>query len=372
MSGRRETKNKEVTLSRRESVGIGIIGTGFARTTQLPAFRAVEGARVAAVASHRRENADAVAREFEIPFATTDWREVVAREDVDLVSIVTPPSTHAEIAIAALEAGKAVLCEKPMAMNADETNAMRQKARASGLLALVDHELRLLPARRLMRDMILRGEIGRVRHAKFVFRSDSRASADKEWSWWSDESAGGGALGAIGSHAVDSLRWLLFTGVSHVAASLAAHVRERRDQTTGETRAVTTDDEASLLVNFDDGAVTEGATGEPGAGEHSVAVFGSEGALRVEGAGDLWLSRVGDNSWHRVSTDNAPLASGLRDNEWSRGFTIFAREIVAAVREGRTTIDGAATFDDGHHTQLVLDAARAANDSGCRVTVTDF
>ncbi|PYS75890.1 MAG: hypothetical protein DMF66_17735, partial [Acidobacteria bacterium] len=81
--------------------------------------------------------------------------------------------------------------------------------------------------------------------------------------------------------------------------------------------------------------------------------------------------RVGDGAWRRVSTDNAPLAGGLRDNEWSRGFTVFAREIVAALRDGRTTIDNAATFDDGHHTQLVLDAARAAHAGGCRVTVTD-
>jgi predicted dehydrogenase len=365
-------------LSKRETVGIGIIGTGFARTTQLPAFRACEGARVAAIASGHRENAEAAAREFDIPFVASDWREMVAREDVDIISIVTPPSTHAEIAIAALDAGKSVLCEKPMAMNAEETEAMRQKARASGLLALIDHEMRFLPSRRLMREMIMSGEIGRVRHAKFVFRTDSRADADKPWSWWSDERAGGGALGAIGSHAIDALRWLLFAGVSSVSATLAAHVRERQDPSTGEPRAVTTDDEASLLLNFDDGAVTEKATGvvsismvEAGATEHSVAVFGSEGALRVEGAGDLWQSRVGDGAWRRVSTDGAPLASGLRDGEWSRGFTVFAREIVAALRDGRTTIDGAATFDDGHRTQLVLDAARAAHDSGCRVTVTD-
>ena len=104
---------------------------------------------------------------------------------------------------------------------------------------------------------------------------------------------------------------------------------------------------------------------------HSIAVYGSEGALRLEGAGELWQARVGDGSWRRVSTDGAPLASGLRDNEWSRGFTVFAREIVAALREDRTTINGAATFDDGHRTQLVLDAARAAHESGCRVTVRD-
>src|SRR5215210_6298122 len=96
-------------------INIGIIGTGFARTTQIPAFRACEGARVLALASGHRENAERVAREFEIPFVASDWRELLAREEVDLVSIATPPATHAEMALAALAAGKGVLCEKPTA-----------------------------------------------------------------------------------------------------------------------------------------------------------------------------------------------------------------------------------------------------------------
>ena len=70
-----------------------------------------------------------------------------------------------------------------------------------------------------------------------------------------------------------------------------------------------------------------------------------------------------------LAEGEAPLAEGLRDNEWARGFTVFAREIIGALREGRTHVEGAATFDDGHRTQLVLDAARAAHASGCRVTV---
>jgi predicted dehydrogenase len=282
------------------------------------------------------------------------------------------------MAIAALDAGKSVLCEKPMAMNAGDTEAMRRKARASGRLALIDHELRFLPARRKMREMILKGEVGRVRHAKFLFRSDSRAAVDRPWSWWSDERAGGGALGAIGSHAVDALQWLVGARVSHVSASLAAHVRERRDPASGEARAVTSDDEASLLLSFAEGETTERATGtvclsmvEAGRPEHSVSVFGSEGALKVEGAGRLWQARVGEGEWREVETEEAPLAAGLRDNEWSRGFTLFAREIVAALREGRSAVEGAATFTDGHRTQLVLDAARAAQESGCRVTVRD-
>jgi predicted dehydrogenase len=357
-------------------IGVGIIGTGFARAVQLPAWAAGEGARVVAVASGRRENAERVAREFGIPVVAADWREVVAHPEVDLVSIVTPPVTHAEMAVGALEAGKAVLCEKPMAMNAAETGRMCEAARAADGLALIDHELRFLPARRRMRELIQGGGLGRVRHAKFLFRGDSRAAADRPWSWWSDERAGGGALGAIGSHAVDALQWLLGARVSHVSASLASHVAERRDAGSGEMRRVTADDEASLLVNFEDGGAAERATGvvslslaEAGAPEHAVEVFGTEGAVRIDGASRLWRARVGQGAWERVEAEEAPLAEGLRDNEWSRGFTVFAREIIAALREGRNTVEGAATFDDGHRIQLVLDAARAAHASGCRVTV---
>jgi predicted dehydrogenase len=352
----REQVRRDV-VSSRGVVGVGVIGTGFARTTQLPAWAACAGARVVAVASRRRENAERAAREFDVPFVAEDWREVVAHDEVDLVSIVTPPVTHAEMAVAALEAGKAVLCEKPMAMNVAETARMCEAARAAGRLALIDHELRFLPARRRMRELIQGGELGRVRHAKFLFRGGSRASADTPWNWWSDESAGGGALGAIGSHAVDALHWLLGTRVSHVSA----------------------DDEASLLVNFEDGGAAERATGvvsvslaEAGAPEHTVEVFGTEGSLRLDGVGRLWRARVGEGAWQGVEKGEAPLAEGLRDNEWSRGFTVFAHEIIDALREGRDTVEGAATFDDGHRTQLVLDAARAAHASGCRVAVGSF
>ena len=360
----------------KDSVGVGVIGTGFARTTQLPAWAACAGARVVAVASGHRENAERAAREFGIPFVADDWRGVVAREDVQLVSVVTPPVTHAEMVGAALAAGKAVLCEKPMAMNAEESASMRDDARGAGLLALIDHELRFLPARKLMRELILNGEVGRVRHARAVFRADSRARTQSPWSWWSDERAGGGVLGAIGSHVVDALLWMTGARVSHVSAALATHVVERPEAESGEARRVTTDDEANMLVNFEDGKLTERATGvvalsmiEAGEPEHTIEVFGSEGALRATRDGRLWRARVGEGAWSEVETESAPLAEGLRDNEWSRGFTLFSREVVAALAEGRTTIEGAATFDDGHATQLVLDAARASHAAGCRAAV---
>ena len=242
---------------KKSPVGIGIIGTGFARTTQIPGFRDCMGAKIVAIASRNRERAEAIAKEFGIEHVANDWQELVAHDDVDLVSVVTPPSTHMEITLAALEQRKAVLCEKPMAMNAGEAARMVEKAKSAGVLALIDHELRFLNSRRVMRGMLETGAIGSVRHCNYVFRSDYRSIADRAWDWWSDEAMGGGALGAIGSHVVDSFRWLLSTEVTNVLGMLTTHIKQRPDKTSGGMRAVTTDDEAKLLFRFADGPHTQ-------------------------------------------------------------------------------------------------------------------
>jgi predicted dehydrogenase len=361
----------------KDFIGVGIIGTGFARTTQIPAFRACEGARVVAIASAHRENAERVARDFEIDFFTSDWRELVARDDVDLISIATPPVTHSEMTLAAFDAGKAVLCEKPMAMNAGETDLMRTRAAEVGLLSLIDHELRFLPGRRRMRDLIRDGEIGQVHHANLLFRSDSRLDPNRPWNWWSDQDAGGGALGAIGSHVVDGFRWLLETEVDRVCASLATRVGERTDpDANGALRRVTADDEANMLLHFVDNRVAKNAIAtvaitmvDAGRPEHRLEVFGANGALMLEGD-ELSSADLGSGDWRRVEVEQVTAAEGMRDSEWSRGFTIFSREIIAALREGRATVDEAATFEDGHRTQLVLDAARVSQSSGCWQSVS--
>ena len=354
-------------------VRIGIIGAGFARSTQIPAFKACAGARIVAIASARREHAEEVATEFGIEHVESDWRALIERDDVDLVSIVTPVVTHYEMALAALDRGKVVLCEKPMAMNADEARRMTERAQEADVLALIDHELRFLHGRVKMRELVRRGDIGKVRHAKLTFRADARADPNRPWNWWSDRKQGGGALGAIGSHVIDGWRWLLGAEVHEVIGNLATHIRERKDES-GRVREVTTDDEANLLVRFEDTEFTEGATGnasmslvEPGKPEHRLELFGSLGALMIEERGELWQSRVGEGEWRRVETDRGELAPGMRDGGWARGFTAFSKQIVEALREGRATVAGAATFEDGYRTQLVLDAARRANKSGCWV-----
>lgn len=356
----------------RDSVRIGIIGAGFARSTQIPGFRACEGARITCIASAHREHAAQVASEFDIPNVAASWRELVSRDDVDLVSVVTPPLTHMEMTLAALDNGKAVLCEKPMAMNAGESKKMVERAREKGALNLIDHELRFLMGRQMMREMLSGGEIGEVRHAKFLFRSDSRADAARAWNWWSDASQGGGILGAIGSHAVDSFRWLLNAEISGVFSLLSTHIAERPIAQSEEARAVTSDDEAIMILRFRDSEIVRGATSvismsmvEQGRAEHRVEIFGTRGALAIEDSGQLWRARMGEGRWDAVETERGPLAEGMRDSGWARGFTAFAPRIVEALREGSDTVEGAATFEDGHRTQLVLDAARRSNETGC-------
>ena len=357
-------------------VGIGIIGTGFARTTQIPGFRDCMGAKVVAIASGHRERAEAVANEFGIEHVAADWQALVERNDVDLISIVTPPSTHMEITLAALEHRKAVLCEKPMAMNADETARMVEKANAAGVLALIDHELRFLNSRRTMRGMLQTGAIGTVRHCNYVFRSDYRGIADRAWDWWSDAAMGGGTLGAIGSHVIDTFRWMLGTEITKVLGLLSTHIKQRTDKTTGESRAVTTDDEAKMLFRFADGPLTQDATGaaalsvvESGKYENRVEIYGTKGALMVEETGELWRSPAGSGVWRPVQVDQDHMAQGMRESSWSRGFTAFAVAICEALRGGKNIVKDAATFEDGHRVQLVLDAIRASNESGCWVTI---
>ena len=360
---------------KRSPVGIGIIGTGFARTTQIPGFRDCMGAKVVAIASRNRERAEAVAKEFGIEHVASDWRELVAHRDVDLVSVVTPPSTHMEITLAALEEHKAVLCEKPMALNAGEAARMVENANTAGVLALIDHELRFLNSRRMMRGMLQTGAIGSVRHCNYVFRSDYRGIADRAWDWWSDAAMGGGALGAIGSHVIDSFRWMLSAEVTKVLGMLTTHIKQRKDKA-GGMHEVTTDDEAKLLFKLSGGPAPQEITGaasisvlESGKYENRLEIYGTKGALMVEETGELWLSPTGSGAWRPVQVDQDHMAQGMREGSWSRGFTAFAVAICEALRAGKTVVKDAATFEDGYRVQLVLDAARASNEQGCWVSV---
>jgi len=339
---------------------IGIVGTGFARSTQVPAFHALPGVRVTAIASGRLERAQAAARELGIEHVCEEWQSLVARDDVDLVSIVAPPALHAPICLAAFQAGKAVLCEKPTALDAAEAERMWSAARAGGQLAVLDHELRFLPARRAMQEALRAGKLGKVRHVRFLYKADSRAIPTRPWDWWSDAAQGGGVLGAIGSHAVDSLRWLLGSEPESLVGMLTTHVAERSG------KPVTSDDEALVLLRWPGGITGEISLSVVSSGEfgHSIELSGEHGALRAEGT-KLWFAALASGKWEPVET--APLldlAPGMPDTEWSHGFLFLARALTDAWQRGDSALPLAATFEDGWKNQRVLDAVRRSSTAG--------
>lgn len=356
------------------TVGIGIVGTGFARKVQIPAFAACDGAKIVSVASGSAANAEATANEFGIGHFTGDWRETVMRDDVDLVCMTTPPDLHREMVLFALEHRKHILAEKPMAMNAVEAEEMTAAAKNVGVLALIDHELRFQPGRQRAKAMLEAGEIGKVRHAKYSFRAPHRGDPSIAWNWWSDIAQGGGTLGAINSHVIDSLQWFLSTTISTVSCQLQTHVKQRPYD--GGFREVTTDDEANMLLRFSPSLVTDDATGlasismieQPGY-MNRIEFFGTTGAMRVDHRGELYIAKNGESEWTRIDSDLGTTLPGMPDTGFARGFLFFAPEIVKAVAEGRTTIENAATFEDGLAVQRVLDAARESDANGRSVNV---
>src|SRR6059036_4285446 len=286
-------------MSPSNDIRIGFVGSGFARRVQIPALAFVPGAKATAIASGHRANAEAVAREFGLR-VFTDGTELARSADVDLVIVSSTPDTHARYAIAALEAGKHVLCEKPMAIDAFEAAQMvTASEQHPDRLAWIDHELRYEPNRRRARELIRSGAIGAVRHIELslkpYLRGDGRPqAADAPWTWWFDGARGGGILGSVGSHLIDLCRFWTGSEVAYVAGVVETFVTERKDES-GANRPVTADDFASSVLRMASGAVatvTLSTVAHHGPG-HLAQVTGSQGTLVLSGETKLELARAG-------------------------------------------------------------------------------
>lgn len=348
---------------KQEKIGIGLIGTGFARTAQAPAFQLCDGAELVAVCSGHHENAVKVASEYKIAHACESYEQLLALEEVSLVVISAPPYLHHPITIAALNSGKHVICEKPMAMNADEAREMTAlAAEKPDQLSIIDHELRFNPTWRRMKELVDSGFLGDLYHVNITIASGFRHSAQRPWNWWSQKSAGGGLLGALGSHAIDALRWT-FGEVEAVCSTVATMVPERKDAKTGEMKPNETDDYCSFLVRLKSQdertshAIVQLSALYASGGKNQVTAVGSNGTLVLDGE-EVLLGAIGYNHpFEEMSlADRAREISVIPDNIWARSFYHLARETVQAMREGRTEIAHAATFADGLRCQEVIDA----------------
>ena len=345
---------------------IGYIGAGWTDRVQIPAFT-LGGLQAQAISSGHVDNARRVADTHHIPEVFATWQELVASPNVDIVSIVTPPDTHKQIAIAALQAGKNVVCEKPMALNVGEAEEMFAAAQAApGQLAIIDHQLRFHPLRMQLRQMIKDGAIGNVIRIEMQRLGPDRLDAERPYSWWADVARGGGMLNAVGSHMIDLARWCVGR-IDGVAGQLQVGHFTRKNAD-GAMQQVTADDHADVLVRFSHGVqgliVASGLT--PGGFGINTLVVGSEGALKLDNHDALWHQtgqRSSGAEWEPVRSKYpvADLSALPPNNPFAIGSYYLAQTLAASLPMGETALPDAASFYDGLVVQRTLDAVRRSH-----------
>ena len=388
----------------RPALGVGMIGYAFMGRVHSQAWRAVGAffdlpvAPVMAVLSGRSaERTAAAAAQLGWAAVETDWKELVKREDVHIVDICTPGDSHAEIAIAALEAGKHVLCEKPLANTVEEAEAMvaaAERAAARGVRSMVAFNYRRVPAVALARQMVAEGRIGEIRHVRAQYLQDWITDPEFPLVWrLQKDKAGSGALGDIASHIVDTAQFItgqVITGVSGLTETFVKR-RPLAEESAGLSAAggggatgeVTVDDAALFTARLSGGAVasfeaTRFVTGRKNA--MRIEVNGSLGSIAFdfESMNELWFYdqnlQAEEAGFRRIYVTESghpyagawwPPGHGLG---YEHTFTHEVKDFLEAVGNGT---DPAPSFADGLRVQRVLAAVERSAADDSRWTTVD-
>ena len=369
-------------------LGVGMVGYAFMGRAHSQAWRTVGHVfdlpltpRMAAICGRDAAAVAAAAGRLGWPATETDWKRLIERDDVDLVDVCTPGSSHAEISIAALEAGKHVLCEKPLANTVEEARAMAAaaaRAAAGGVRAMTGFNFRRVPAVALARELVAAGRLGAIRHVRGAYLGSHLLDPEIPMMWrLQAEHAGSGALGDLGAHAVDLAQYLAGDRIAGVSGLTETFVRERPlADGSGARGPVTVDDAALFIARFAGGAL--------GSFEATRFATGHTEGLRVELNGELGsiVWDLGDfNGLRLFDATEDPATQGFRRVQvtradhpyagawWPDGHTIGyehtftheARDLVHAIAEGR---DPVPSFADGLQVQEVLDAVQRSAASG--------
>jgi predicted dehydrogenase len=343
---------------------VGIVGYGAMGRLHAYAYRAAPLIRptpaqfTPVVMSGR--HAEAVARaaaDCGVDEWVTDWRELVERRDVDVVDICTPPGTHGEIARAAAAAGKAVICEKPLATSYADAASARDAVVSAGVRHAVGFNYRCLPALSLMAEMVAAGELGEIRLWRGTWLSDEFVDPATPFDWRFEAPMGGTTIADLGSHLIDLATWMLGP-VAEVSASSATFIGERA--TEGAPRRVEIDDASSALVRFASGArgtmeVARTAPRRPC--DFVVEVNGSRATamFSYDNLNELWFGSLEDDprlyGLRRIRVEHPshpytegwwPIGQGVG---YDASFINRAADLAAAWPDGRWTpgfVEGAA------------------------------
>ena len=376
---------------------VAMIGAGFMGAAHSQGWRVAprffdlpREPQMALLVARDAERTRAAARAWGWQDTSTDWREAIARDDIDVVDIVTPGDTHAEIAIAALAAGKHVLCEKPLANSVHEAQQMADAASAAaeaGVRAMVGFTYRRVPATTLAHDLVAAGRIGEIRQVRAEYLQDWLSDAEAPLTWrLQKDRAGSGALGDIGAHAIDLAEYITGERLTAVTGVLETLVGERpllgaASGLSGSARTergpVTVDDVALFTGRLHGGALasfeaTRFRTGRKNA--LRVEISGSRGALAfdLERLNELEFydatAPAGEQGFRTILVTEAthPYLSAW----WPAGHMLgyehaFSHQVTDFVTAIDRGVDPSPSFADGLHVQVVLDAveqsARAAS-----------
>lgn len=327
--------------------------------------------------------------------ATTSWRDAVERDDIDLIDICTPGDTHAEIALAALAAGKHVLCEKPLANDVADADAMADaadRAAQAGVVAMCGFSYRRTPALALARTLIADGRLGEIRHVRAQYLQDWLSDPDAPFTWRLDrDRAGSGTLGDIGAHSIDTAQWLTAQHIESVSGALRTFVPERPPvgETsglggTGATDAprlpVTVDDAVAFTARLSGGALgvfeaTRLATGRRNA--NRIEINGTDGSLAFdfERMNDLEFfdarDPAGAQGFRRIQATEPqhPYAGAWWPPGHGLGYEhLFVHQAADLVRAIAAHTPAAPTFADAAQVQHVLAAVEASAAADSRTT----
>jgi len=367
------------------SLGIGLIGTGYMGKCHALAWNAVaavfgdvERPHLAVLAEASQDLAERKAQELGFARATGDWRSLVADPAVDVVSITTPNAFHPEMAIAALEAGKHVWCEKPMATKLEDAERMLAAARASAKVAALGYNYIQNPIVRLIRRLLDEGRIGDVNHVRIEMDEDFMADPEQLFYWKSEASSGHGALDDFGVHGL-SLIWVLFGGVRRVCGHMAKPYVDRPVKDGGR-RAVETYDIATTLIQLESGAsgviaLNRSAWGRKG--RISMQLFGPKGTILFDQERmnelQLYVAESGKTQGFRTilaGPQHSPYGKFIPAPGHGLGFNdlkiIECRELIGRMRgEPALLID----FEDGIRIERTVDAMACSAQASAWVDV---
>lgn len=359
----------------REAYRVGVIGMGFGQRVHVPAFTAHDRFKVVAVAGQRPHSGDRVAERIGAK-SFDRWQDLVGAEDLDLISVATAPYLHAPVALAALDQGRAILLEKPTALDAREAGAILETARSRGLVGAVSHEFRFRPAHLAVRDRLREGAIGRIVAVHATVESPGLdALAKRPVGWLARWETGGGYLGAVGSHEVDNLLWWMDEPVVRVWADLRA-AAPLRPAEGGEARleCATAEDSFVLFLGFASGAVATITFTTAGAGfGETWDILGEKGALRVRDASHVEMLRAGAANPEPLALpelQEVPSLPGDPPDVRTALLSLLLDRLAAALdgeAQGAVDLPG---LDQGLRVQRVLDSAREASRTGLAVRLS--